>query len=354
MNKSDHVFAIKYFTFALELLKKSEDIQDVYKECFYWLALSYESIEQYMLALDYYKKLDGDEKWADDVTFHKNICYEKIGLNPNQDTPINKEFISSISTKNPSSNNFTFVWLYVKSMIVIRYRGAYLGLIWNLIQPMLYLLVLGFVFAAFNNAPIEEYVLYLFAGLVPWRFFEQGVMSMTDSILINSRITSSTRMPYIYFPLIQLGIALVDFMSAFFALSVIFLLLNAHWHVQILILPLSIIVFTLIIAGAGIITSSLFVFFQDIKSLIQMCLMLMLFTSTIFFKIEIFSGHPFKVMFLRYDPVCYWIRLFQKPIFYGQLPSLMDWTVSIISAVVLLAIGLLIYNKTQKRFYYYM
>jgi ABC-type polysaccharide/polyol phosphate export permease len=246
-----------------------------------------------------------------------------------------------------------FIWLYIKNLVVIRYRGAYLGLIWNVLQPLLYLLILGYVFATFNKAPLKEYVLYLFCGLVPWRFFEQSSMSMVDSIILNSMFTKKIRMPHIYFPLIQLGIALVDFLSAFGVLFAFFLAAHATLHIQMLILPLCIAVWILIAAGFGIILSVVFVFFQDIKPFVQMGLMLLLFTSTIFFKIDLFNNDPIKLILLKLDPVCYWANLFQKPIYYGQWPSPLDWVVCLISATVLLVSGLVLYNKLKNRFYYY-
>lgn len=341
MNNYDYNNALRYYDLAIEKLKGSKTQTHIYNEC---LNLKKSCLEKIELNESF-------QGYAGAAVFPEQGNH--IGLPLQRHLLMDKTFYQKVSQK-ASPHNYKFILLYVKNMMIIRYRGAYLGFIWNIIQPMLYLLILGFVFAEFNNAPIHQYVMYLFAGLIPWRFLEQGVMSMTDSILINRHITQAIKMPYIYFPLTQLGIAFIDFLFSFLALIIVFLIFNAEWHIQILILPLSVLIFSIIIAGAGIITATLFVFFQDIKSLIQMGLMLLLFSSTIFFKIEIFSGHPYKLMFLRYDPVCYWMRLFQKPIYYGQMPSFMDWTVSIISGIILLSIGLLIYNKTKRHFYYYM
>lgn len=247
-----------------------------------------------------------------------------------------------------------FLWLYIKNLVVIRYRGAFLGLIWNILQPLLYLSIIGFVFATFNNASYQDYVVYLFAGLVPWRFFEQSAMSMIDSITLNAVFIKKIRVSFIYFPLIQLGVSFVDFLSAFGALFILFMLFQADWHMHMFVLPLSIAAWVLIAAGAGIILSVLFVFFQDIKAIVQMILMLLLFTSTIFFKADLFQNDPIKAAILKYDPVCYWVSLFQKPIFYRQFPNTLDWVVSLASGGVLLAVGLVLYHRHKNRFYYYI
>lgn len=283
------------------------------------------------------------------IYFFISFCYYSLTLE--------SELLSCTLSKNvmhsPKAGKY-FIWLYIKKMVVVRYRGAYLGFIWNILQPLLYLLILGFVFATFNNAPLEDYVVYLFAGLIPWRFFEHSLISMTDSILLNSTFTKKIRMPSIYFPIIELGIAFVDFLSAFGVLLALLLLFKAKWHITMIIIPVSIALWVIISAGAGIILATLFVFFQDLKSLVQMGLMLLLFTSTIFFKAALFTHDPVKALFLKYDPVCYWVSLFQKPIYYGQWPGLMDWTVSLLSATILISFALILYNKTKHRFFYYM
>jgi ABC-type polysaccharide/polyol phosphate export permease len=189
---------------------------------------------------------------------------------------------------------------------------------------------------------------------VPWRFFDQSVMTMMDSILVNSVFTKKIKMPHICFPITQLGIAFVDFLSAFAVLLILFLAFQATWHIQMIVLPLSIAVWILIAAGAGIILSVLFIFFQDLKNIVQMLLMLLLFTSTIFFKTELFQNDPVKMIILKYDPVCYWVSLFQKPIYYGQWPSALDWTVCASSGIVLMTTGIILYYKLKDKFYYYM
>ncbi|MBF0100149.1 MAG: ABC transporter permease [Desulfobacterales bacterium] len=254
----------------------------------------------------------------------------------------------------PTKAHRYFIWLHIKNLILIRYRGAYLGLMWIILEPLMYLLILGFVFATFNKAPIKEYVLYLFSGLIPWQFLERAVLSMTDSITQNAVFIRRIRTPYIYFPLIQLGVAFVDFIIAFSILLLFFLLYRAEWHIPMVVLPLSIMAWMIIVAGLGILLAVLFIFFQDIKPIIQMGLMLLLFTSTIFFKPDVFYGDSVKLKILQYDPVCYWANLFQKPIFYGIWPDLTDWIVCLMSGLILLSAALMLYYKLKDKFYYYV
>ena len=72
-----------------------------------------------------------------------------------------------------SKNQFIYIlFIIVKQILTVRYRGTFLGYVWTLINPLLMMAVMGIVFSAVFNAPFKDFVLYLFAGLVPWNFFQ--------------------------------------------------------------------------------------------------------------------------------------------------------------------------------------
>jgi ABC-type polysaccharide/polyol phosphate export permease len=245
-----------------------------------------------------------------------------------------------------------FLLLHTKDLVRLRFRGACLGLAWNILQPALYLMLLGFVFAVVNQSNYADFVVYLFAGLVPWRFFDQACSAMIDSIASSAVFTRGFRVPYFYFPASELGAQLIDFLASFLTLLALLLLFKTPWHLQMLILPLSVLVWLLLTAGAGLCLSVIFVFFRDIRPIVQMGLMLALFSSTVFFKPATLSGRAGQI-WLTINPVCYWAALFQKPIYYGVWPLALDWTVSLASAAVLILLGTALYRSLRHKFYFY-
>lgn len=237
-------------------------------------------------------------------------------------------------------------------LIRLRFRGACLGLAWNILQPALYLVSLGFVFAALNRASYREYIVYLFAGLVPWRFFEQACHAMTMSIASSEVITKGFRVPYYYFPASELCAQFVDFLASFLVLLAILVLLRTPMPATAAVLPLSILVWAMIASGAGLCLSVLFVFLRDIRPIVQMVLLLALFSSTVFFKPETLGGKA-GAWWLMANPVSYWAALLQRPLYYGTWPRALDWLVSLSSAFVLLGLGVGLYRALHRKFYYY-
>jgi ABC-type polysaccharide/polyol phosphate export permease len=245
-----------------------------------------------------------------------------------------------------------FLWLRTRDLVRLRFRGAFLGLAWNILQPALFLLLFGMVFAVVNRTSFRDYIFYLFAGLVPWRFFEQASQAMTDSIVNSSVFTRGFRVPYYYFPLSELGAQFIDFLASFLCLLLLLTLFKAPLHLAMLILPASVLTMALIAAGGGLCLSVIFVFFRDIRPIVQMGLMVALFSSTVFFKSATLSGGDGKIWLLL-NPVCYWVALFQKPIYFGVLPRTTDWVISLASGLFLVGLGTVLYRALYRKFYFY-
>lgn len=245
-----------------------------------------------------------------------------------------------------------FLWLHTRDLVRLRFRGACLGLAWNILQPALYLFLFGFVFSVVNRSSYHDYIAYLFAGLVPWRFFEQACQAMTESISGSAVFTRGFRVPYIYFPASELGAQFIDFLASFCTLLVLLMVFKVPLRGAMLVLPASILVFVMNTAGAGLCLSVVFVFFRDIRPIVQMGLMLALFSSTVFFKPETLSRGTARLS-LMLNPVCHWVALFQNPIYYGKWPQPIDWCISLISGFALLLLGTALYRMCRHKFYFY-
>ena len=52
-----------------------------------------------------------------------------------------------------------------------RYKNTLFGFLWIVVNPLLQMLVIGFIFRLFIKEPIKNYFLYLPVGLLVWNFF---------------------------------------------------------------------------------------------------------------------------------------------------------------------------------------
>src|SRR5271155_5281959 len=73
----------------------------------------------------------------------------------------------------------------------VRYKQTVIGVLWALIRPFLTMLVLTIIFSRIARLPTEgnaPYALMVFAGIVPWTFFSNGLSEASDSLIKNTSL----------------------------------------------------------------------------------------------------------------------------------------------------------------------
>src|SRR5262249_37222196 len=114
-------------------------------------------------------------------------------------------------------------WPVVRNMVVqeltVRYQRSFLGFVWTLLNPLLMLATLGFVFSHLFKT-VENYPLFLFAGMVPWSFLSISLSDSAMSIIVNEGLIRKIYLPKLVFPLARVLISLVTLV---FSLGAMFL-----------------------------------------------------------------------------------------------------------------------------------
>jgi ABC-type polysaccharide/polyol phosphate export permease len=247
-----------------------------------------------------------------------------------------------------------FTWLYAKSQLKLKYRYTALGFLWNLLEPGLFLGVLSFVFSVVNRMRISDYAVFLFSALVPWRYFEKVVTTSMDSIVQGDWLLKKLPVSPFALPLTRWIVASAEFGFSFMIVFLLFAVLKTQWTIHCLILPLSAIPWSMLGLGLGLVCAALFTFFRDIRPVVQIALMLAFFTAPILFKPDLFPVHTIQRSMIVWHPVTYLAALFQKPLYEGAWPSVLDWSVSFGVAAFSLLAGFLMVRKSRAQFYFYL
>jgi lipopolysaccharide transport system permease protein len=245
-----------------------------------------------------------------------------------------------------------FSWYFAKSQLKTKYRYTVLGFLWNFLEPALYLVILSLVFSVINRMNIKDYAVFLFSALVPWRYFEKVINLMMESIVGGEWLHKKMYVSPFAFPFNRWIIAGFEFLFSITVAFILFAFLKEKWTVHLLILPLSIIPWAVAGMGIGMICAVLYIFFRDVKPLVQMILTLTFFTSPILFNRSVFEAESFQAKIMYWHPVTYFAELFQNPVYLGQFPTLQAWIISFSISAVVLCIGVLLINKNKSKFYY--
>jgi len=262
--------------------------------------------------------------------------------------------IKMILIQNIDRRSLRFAWYYAKSQLRLKYRFTALGFLWNFLEPALFLVILSLVFSVVNRMNINDYAVFLFSALVPWRYFEKVVNSMMESIVGGEWLLKKMHISAFAFPINRWLISSFEFLFSFVIAFLLFAYLKENWTIHLIILPLSIIPWALLGIGTGLMCSVLFTFFRDVKPLVQLILMLIFFTSPILFNRNIFESGSLQSFLMGLHPFTYLAALFQKPIYSAEWPGLIDWIISFGFAAAALCTGIFLINKYKSKFYYYL
>ncbi|WP_366246885.1 ABC transporter permease [Microbacterium sp. 67-17] len=177
--------------------------------------------------------------------------------------------------------------LLIRRDLQARYRDSFLGFVWTLIKPIIQFLMYYIVLGQFLRAAegIDDFAIYLFAGLTLYMFFSEMVFGSTVSILSNAGLVKKIYLPREVFPLAGIGAA--GFM---FAVQTVVLLIAALIF-QALPAPVNMLwffpsVLLILVYGLaiGLFLSALNVYLRDIQYLTDVVMMLAMWGSPIVYS----------------------------------------------------------------------
>lgn len=241
-----------------------------------------------------------------------------------------------------------------KCQFVLRYRNAMLGFFWAVGEPFMFLGVLSIVFAQINKQPLAEYALYLFSGLIPWKFLESTTLSGMESIVGGRWLLTQMDTPSVTFPCVCTVIGVWDLFCTFFVGSVFFLILGTPDWGSLIALPAAFLIWLVLANGLAILSATVFVFVRDIKPIVQMGLMLLFFSSIILNMESNIDPNSLYGQLLPFHPLTSFAHLFQDPLYWKRLPSQNDWAISsaIAASVWLGSVAFL--NRVRSKIYFYL
>ena len=191
-----------------------------------------------------------------------------------------------------------------------RYRKTFAGFLWVLINPILTFGVQALIFKNVLKVSIDNYYLFLLAGLIPWIFIT-STLSMTVGVFINNR---STLMAFKIDPCVFLISQLLDNFINFVASYIILIFIVDHtvflnpWVIPLMIL--STILLILFVFFMSFFLATLNVFFRDTQFILSFVLSLAYFVTPIFYQKSLLP--PAIQQAVEYNPLYIFIKPFQN------------------------------------------
>ena len=245
-----------------------------------------------------------------------------------------------------------FILNFIKYELKLRYKNTFLGVLWVFLSPLLYFLVLGFVFSFVIRGGIENYKLFFLSGLVPWMMLNNTIITQVSSLVNNGELMKKISIPKFIFPLSSNIARVVDNLVFLIILIVIFLFSGGEiqlFHLWAIFFMIIIFITTF---GLGLMLSILNVFIRDTEQIVSIFFQILFFTSPIIYPLNLIP-HNLRFLF-KLNPFYYHIEVFHQ-IFYYQVPPCLKYVEFMaIFAFITVVMVLFVYSKTEKRIIFYL
>jgi lipopolysaccharide transport system permease protein len=241
--------------------------------------------------------------------------------------------------------------------IKARYKFAVFGFLWIVLNPLLQMLVIGFVFQFFVPVRVENYFLFLFAGLLAWNFFSLSVTKATPSIIFERTLIQKAKFPREAIVLSIVFSNLFHFVISLLLLLVVVAVLtfSSPTNVSLLFVGIRLLLGTLGVVWLTVFTSSLSLFlsafnvkFRDINFMVQAVMPLWFYATPIVYTLDLLPQWLARWAYL--NPMTAIIELFHLAIL-NQMPlNPKLWLVSVIASVLVAIGGWLTFKHLSKNF----
>ena len=258
--------------------------------------------------------------------------------------------------------------LLVRKELRVRYQGSFLGLLWSYVKPAVQFAVFYFALGVFlgQNDAIQDYAVYLFAGIVVINFFSESFANATRAVVGNAPLVKKIYLPRELFPVASAWVAAVHFLP-----QLIILLLGtvvSGWRPtvwQLLSGVLGFLVVGLLSIGLGLFFGSINVLFRDFENIVDLMLLVVTWTSPVLYTWDRVQAEVPGWLWQVYqlNPVTSGVELFHYAFWFGAtrpdaglpaatLPPNLLWhgLLALVVASLVLALGQFTFRRLEGRF----
>jgi ABC-2 type transport system permease protein len=246
-------------------------------------------------------------------------------------------------------NKYQFLlWELVKKDIKLKYRRSYLGILWTLLEPVLTAAVLSFVFSGWYGKGGEAFPVYILTGRLLYTFFANSTKAAMKSIRSNSAMIKKVYVPKYIYPLSSVLSNYVIFLISLIVLAIAMVIFNVTPTLYIVQAIVPLFLLLVLSMGVGMILATMAVFFRDLEYLWSVVLMIVMYTSAIFYDL---SDPKFadKIWLLKINPLFDIIFNLRDAVF-GTPLNQESLLISAAFSFGSLIIGIFMFYKKQDKF----
>lgn len=248
------------------------------------------------------------------------------------------------------------IYMFVRRTFVSQYKQTILGPIWAIIQPLLTTIVFTIVFGGIAKLPTDGAPTFIFymCGNIAWTYFSTSLITISNTFVTNAPIFGKVYFPRLVMPIATVISQLISFIIQFVFMVLILIYLNLkgyfifHFDFSFLLMPLILLQMAMLALGFGVIISSLTTKYRDLAMLVSFGTQLWMYASPVAYAsslipskwLNIYMLNPMASIIDTFRYACLGIGQFQVGYYF------IGWIITLI----ILFVGLVLFNKVEKNF----
>lgn len=237
-------------------------------------------------------------------------------------------------------------------------NNNYLGIMWEIISPMIQIAVYWFVFGTIRKGQTVEvngqsiiYFDWLLAGIVVWFFINQAILQGAKSVYTRVRMVSKMNFPMSVIPSY---VVTAKFYQHLMLLAVIFVILQfTDYKASIFIIQLPYFMFATLalIISISLITSTLTTIIRDTQVALQSLMRVLLYLTSILWPIQMLPEWLQNIM--KINPFYYIVEGYRSSLLGTSWYMVDDYKYTLyfwVLLIILLLIGSMFHIKFRNRF----
>ena len=240
---------------------------------------------------------------------------------------------------------YFFVWRDVK----VRYKQTIFGGLWAVIRPFFTMVIFSIIFGRLAGVPSDglPYPVFSFAALVPWTFFEQGMVQASESLVANARLVTKVYFPRLTVPIAAVLSGLVDFGVAFVILLIIMAFYGIAPPIQVLMMPLFLLLACVTALAVGLWLAGLNAKFRDVRYTVSFLTQAWLFLTPVAYPSSLLD-EPWRTLY-SLNPMVGVVEGFRWALLGTNTPSRLVLVSSVV-AIALLIGGAFYFRRLERTF----
>lgn len=240
----------------------------------------------------------------------------------------------------------------------LRYRRSVLGVVWSVLNPLLMMIIMSFVFSYFlRGSSVENYPLYLIVGNITFTLMNEATSTGLRSIIDAAPLLKKVKVDRWVFPVQKVFSAAFNFAFSLIAVVIVMLFFRVAptWHLVWMVPALALLM--VFCVGVSLLIGALAVFFRDMIHLWSVVLTAWTYLTPIFWDISLLTGSNapwFVIAVVKINPMYNYLEMMRCAIVYQSSPEPMVVALAAVWALAVLLAGIAVFRKTEHKFILYI